>query len=64
MPGPSRPLHTPGEEKLPWRAGGGGVLTVYSKAVQCWPEWGSVSLYRMNAGLGGLLRDSIISDGV
>ena len=30
----------------------GGFLTVYSKAVQCWPESGSVSLCRMNAGWG------------
>lgn len=40
------------------------VLVVYSKAVQCWPELGSVSLCRMNAGVGvQVLRDSIFSDG-
>lgn len=40
------------------------VLIVYSKAVQCWPELGSVSLCRMNAGVGAqVLRDSIFSDG-
>lgn len=43
---------------------GGVVLIVYSKAVQCWPELGSVSLCRMNAGVGvQVLRDSIFSDG-